>query len=47
MKDLVYEGNVGTCKDLVRRAIRTVAKRARMGIEADGGHFEHVLQQGI
>jgi hypothetical protein len=41
MKDLVYERNVGMCKDLIRRATHIVVKLARMGIEADGGHFEH------
>jgi hypothetical protein len=41
MNDLVYELNVGTCKDLIRHATPTIVKLAKMDTEAVGSHFEH------
>jgi hypothetical protein len=57
MKNLVYESKMdvirGTVdvathindRDILRCVPRAVVRRARMCIKAEGGHFEHLLQQ--
>jgi hypothetical protein len=56
MKDLVYEHKTDlirrsfdvatriTDRDALRRITRSVVKRIRMFIQAEGGHLEHLLQ---